>query len=328
MKTRERWIDELRGFALVLVIAGHVIGGVSPDISGGVENDIRRFIYLFHMPLLFIVSGMVRNDKDNLTVRSFFPSLLKNVISLYVPYLLFGYLFWAVKFFIYAGNEPVTVTDALRIPYDYHAWVPGWYLLALLGIKVVSLLFDTFFFVINTDEMTSKRVRLLFWLVTWIVFQFIDIDILSLVFNYGIYYELGTYIKVRVSKKDDSKPLLFILLPFSILLFANTKFVRQLSGMVVAIALAMIVTNVCYRAIGRMRIIEDIGRKSMIPYVLHAYFTIPVRIILNILGCSSFSIYVLYEIVVCVLLSWIAVKIVDKVKALNSLFYPGNMLKK
>ena len=100
---------------------------------------------MFHMPLLFIVSGMVRNDKDNLTVRSFFPSLLKNVISLYVPYLLFGYLFWAVKFFIYAGNEPVTVTDALRIPYDYHAWVPGWYLLALLGIKVVSLLFDSLF---------------------------------------------------------------------------------------------------------------------------------------------------------------------------------------
>ena len=74
---------------------------------------------MFHMPLLFIVSGMVRKDKENLTVKSFFSYLLKYVISLYVPYLLFGYIFWAVKFYIYAGNEPVTVTDALRIPYAH-----------------------------------------------------------------------------------------------------------------------------------------------------------------------------------------------------------------
>jgi fucose 4-O-acetylase-like acetyltransferase len=135
---RQRWIDELRGVAIILVIVGHVIGGVDVSIGGGETNAIREALYAFHMPLFFMISGLVTKANDT-NWKSIREELKKILVALYIPYLIFGYLFWGIKYFIYMGNEKVTITDALRLPYDWSAWVPGWYLLALMGIKLVDI---------------------------------------------------------------------------------------------------------------------------------------------------------------------------------------------
>lgn len=48
MKVRENWIDWAKSIGIMLVIMGHY--GMGDKIYG-------TFIYAFHMPLFFIVSG-------------------------------------------------------------------------------------------------------------------------------------------------------------------------------------------------------------------------------------------------------------------------------
>ena len=50
---RIQYIDSLKGFAIVLVVMGHIFGFSQP------EDGINTFIYTFHMPLFMFLSGLV-----------------------------------------------------------------------------------------------------------------------------------------------------------------------------------------------------------------------------------------------------------------------------
>lgn len=54
MNNRIEYIDILRGFAIFLVTLGHVL-----EKSGYHESSLFAFIYSFHMPLFFCISGYV-----------------------------------------------------------------------------------------------------------------------------------------------------------------------------------------------------------------------------------------------------------------------------
>ena len=51
-RKREKWIDMLRGFGMFLVIIGHA---QCPDV-------LEKFIYGFHMPLFFVLSGFLFHE--------------------------------------------------------------------------------------------------------------------------------------------------------------------------------------------------------------------------------------------------------------------------
>lgn len=50
---RDLTIDTLKGFLIILVILGHLIGSL--NVYGG--DKIWNFIYTFHMPLFVLISG-------------------------------------------------------------------------------------------------------------------------------------------------------------------------------------------------------------------------------------------------------------------------------
>ena len=56
MYKRDYSIDIARGLACLLVVVGHV-----PTIP----SFLHTWIYSFHMPLFFIISGIVLNSNDN-----------------------------------------------------------------------------------------------------------------------------------------------------------------------------------------------------------------------------------------------------------------------
>ena len=56
-KPRLEWLDALRGFTMILVVANHVAGmgfGMAPKISSSMQ-----FLIMFRMPLFFFVSGFL-----------------------------------------------------------------------------------------------------------------------------------------------------------------------------------------------------------------------------------------------------------------------------
>ena len=57
MEKRNKTIDIIRGFAVLLVLWGHVIQYFTIDGFTFYDNYLYKFIYSFHMPLFMIVSG-------------------------------------------------------------------------------------------------------------------------------------------------------------------------------------------------------------------------------------------------------------------------------
>lgn len=73
---REIWADNAKAIGIFLMVLGH----------NALANDgVFDFIYSFHMPLFFILSGYFSSAKQEL----FLPYLKKNVKALLVPYVVF-----------------------------------------------------------------------------------------------------------------------------------------------------------------------------------------------------------------------------------------------
>ena len=54
------WIDAARGVGIILVVIGHTLRGLETANLLSFSSDyghIDEVIYLFHMPLMFILSG-------------------------------------------------------------------------------------------------------------------------------------------------------------------------------------------------------------------------------------------------------------------------------
>lgn len=77
-KKRLYYIDMIKGIAIILVVLGH----------NSFSNHITQAIYLFHMPLFFVISGFL----ERLEEISFGEYVKKKLRRLIYPYIVFGTL--------------------------------------------------------------------------------------------------------------------------------------------------------------------------------------------------------------------------------------------
>ncbi|HLC15852.1 MAG TPA: acyltransferase family protein, partial [Thermodesulfovibrionia bacterium] len=80
------WVDALKAIGIFFVVFGHTVG---------IEARVRDYIFSFHMPLFFFISGFLLKKKHlEMPYVSF---LIKKGKELLTPYFVFGflsYLFW------------------------------------------------------------------------------------------------------------------------------------------------------------------------------------------------------------------------------------------
>ena len=63
MKKDIVWLDYARTIGIFLVVFGHVLQQFSSFEGYGICKTLWNYIYLFHMPLFFIISGFLfKND--------------------------------------------------------------------------------------------------------------------------------------------------------------------------------------------------------------------------------------------------------------------------
>lgn len=78
MNKRITYLDTAKGILILLMLIGHIWN----------EGYAHNFIYVFHMPAFFIISGMTSSPKE-ISVRGFGKYLLSRVKTLLIPYLCF-----------------------------------------------------------------------------------------------------------------------------------------------------------------------------------------------------------------------------------------------
>lgn len=80
---RVQWVDKCKGIGILLVLLGHTL---RTDIS-------LVYIYGFHMPLFFFLSGLVCNEKKY-NWASFITSRFNTLIIPYIAFYLLTWLYW------------------------------------------------------------------------------------------------------------------------------------------------------------------------------------------------------------------------------------------
>lgn len=118
-RSRVAWVDGARGLGIVLVVVGHVLRGL---VSGGILEPAAgvRFadawIYAFHMPLFFALSGLFVDRSARRPLGRFTAERLR---TLAWPYLVWTLLQGSVQAALSGvTNSQAAFADLWRVVYD------------------------------------------------------------------------------------------------------------------------------------------------------------------------------------------------------------------
>ena len=120
VKTREKWVDDIKVIACILVVLGHFFQSMT-KASIMPENDLYKWfnttIYYFHVPLFFICSGYLyqKYSKVN-SLGRWRRNVAKKMLALGVPYATFTTATWVLKkVFSSSVKEKETVIGVYRL---------------------------------------------------------------------------------------------------------------------------------------------------------------------------------------------------------------------
>ena len=136
------YLDYARVFVMYLVIFGHLL--LNKDTT------IRPYIYSFHMPLFFLVSGMLHKDRGGIAWKKYWKTLI-------VPFLFFNLIFFILwplcwKIGIWGPSKKFDGSNGLIPMYLNYGKEffqnliygkappdgPTWFLIALLWCKILT----------------------------------------------------------------------------------------------------------------------------------------------------------------------------------------------
>ena len=130
---RYNWIDWSKSIAIFLVIWGHV-----PMAQSGTYT----FIYSFHMPLFFLISGYLYNPKK--TIKE---ELYKNLKTLMLPYFIYQLIFYPYWFVreLLVPHQVINIDNSIIHPIIQSLLSdaingPTWFIYCLFLIKIYSYL--------------------------------------------------------------------------------------------------------------------------------------------------------------------------------------------
>lgn len=152
MNTRIEYIDIAKALGIIFVVIGH---------SGMWGSN---FIYLFHIPLFFFISGYFYNDKYTISFKEF---IGKRIKSLYIPFLKFELVFLVLHNFfcylsIYSDNFLINIPIAAYNTQDFINNISKILFFNGTELLLSPLWFLTSLFIVN----------ILFWCISRISLQY------------------------------------------------------------------------------------------------------------------------------------------------------------
>jgi fucose 4-O-acetylase-like acetyltransferase len=122
MKQRIEFIDALKGFAIFCVLWGHSLQYLRNE-DDFFHNQAFEFIYSFHMPLFFMISGFFFRSSLKLNFKQF---IKKKGLQLLLPCLVWAILFGLLKFTkaIILKSDINYISEMMKIivPFKWPFW--------------------------------------------------------------------------------------------------------------------------------------------------------------------------------------------------------------
>lgn len=108
-------MDIMKGLGVIAIVVGHANQG-----------EVSHFVYLYHMPLFFFISGYFYNDAYSQSVEGIITLIKKRIKSLYWPYLKYSLVFLCLHnlfFKIHIYGEDVLYGDKIIHPYTIEEFI-------------------------------------------------------------------------------------------------------------------------------------------------------------------------------------------------------------
>lgn len=297
---RIEYIDIAKGFAILCVVAGHVL---CYDLYGfdnaWTASRLMQFICTFHVPLFFFLSGIV--SVTEIKLGKIPSDIYKRFRQLLVPFFVIGsiYSLWN------AGNLSF-LTNEYKYGYWY-LWVLFVYYVLLYPLALVKNRFGYWAMIL---------VYSIIWLVTN---HFVsktpgylsDLFGLKLIVSYFPYYVIGNVVKKLKLHELLFRNLFILIASFSIWM-CSSLFTFHYGNYIVTTAIIIIIMNVCRKVeLHTQSYIKKqltiIGKNTLFIYCFH-YFVI------QMMKTTFFYEYLpkysnaVWDLIICVLPVLIAVK--------------------
>ncbi len=328
MKTRIHYIDNMRGFLILLVVLGHTILGLSYlfDVSTpfGYALYLIFFItYSFHMPAFFMLSGYLRSDVLPKDKNALWQSIKRKLIALGLPYLLCSIAYWLIKLLLSSFLvKPLDVQSLLLIPIQPIEFF--WYLYALLLMNIIADIIEYFF--------RYKHNRIILFILFLIIGLFYTTDYQIYVFihlwQYFVFFYLGSIVK-KYEKQFHSFMIPLVCLFGYIAVFYINAYTGVYPFYLCLGFLATIFFTSCFLLLPNkpIPILNQLGKSSMPIYIMHTIFVGATRTILYRIGITNIALHVILGFLLPVIISYTFYEwVIKRVPVMNFFFYPGKYL--
>lgn len=328
VRTREKWIDDVKVIACILVVLGHFFQSMTKAnilAENGLYKWFNTTIYYFHVPLFFICSGYLYQKYSNVTnINSWFRNVSKKILVLGVPYVTFTTATWVLKkVFSSSVNDQI---GGLGETLLFHPTAPYWYL---------YVLFFIFLFTPTFNNMKTAVVGLIVALSAKVLIltgNGYGIYAVSAVFSNAIWFVLGMDICVfdmEIKHKERQGILGFILfITLSIVVYIfdiHSTFVSFAMGVLACFSVLLLVNGFEERRFGK--VMDFLAKYTMPIFLMHTLFAAPIRTILLKIGIENAAVHIIIGLSISFIGPIIAAWVMEKTKWLNFFLYPNQFVK-
>ena len=134
------WIDTLRGLAMYFVVWGHAQKN---------KTRIRSYIYSFHMPLFFFISGLTFGESDKMPFKDFLKRKIKGLIVPYITLNVICYILRAILFHLNVLTHFEYLDFFVGTFYSNNSILPipcgaSWFIVSLFLVNIMFYFFKKY----------------------------------------------------------------------------------------------------------------------------------------------------------------------------------------
>ena len=328
VRTREKWIDDVKVIACILVVLGHFFQSMTKvDILP--ENNLYGWfnttIYYFHVPLFFICSGYLYQKYSKVNnVGSWCRNVAKKALALGVPYVTFTTATWVLKkvFSSRVNDQIGGLGDTLFL----HPTAPYWYLYALFFIFLVTPTFSS---------VKAAAVGLIVALAAKALILTgggYAVYAVSTILSNEIWFVLGMSIcAFNVQLKGRKVQGMILGLLFIVL--SIVVYTAEISGSVISFAMGLLACiAIIMMAVGFEekfgKGMDFLAKYTMPIFLMHTLFAAPMRSVLIKVGIVNTVVHVALGLGISFAGPIMAAWIMKKTKWLEFFLYPNKFIRK
>ena len=279
------WVDYAKGIGIFLVVFGHILRGLIN--SSVVQNSpawefIDSWIYAFHMPLFFFLSGLFVQRSLSKPFKDF---VLDKLYVIAYPYFIWSIIQTTLQSFASGyTNNALSLTDIWKI--IYQPQMQFWFLYTLFAIMLLYAVLNK----LKVSPTVFLAISVGVYCLHVLDVSFGPWGVLYLVRRHALYFALGVIIGSRnlLSANTQMNPLILWLamlggylgvgIAVKLQLTENIAIVPLVAvvGIAASVALANILTHLKV-----LPFVPQWGMLSLEIFVAHSIFASVFRIVLQ-----------------------------------------------